>query len=65
MLKFFDIGANMSIKMHFLSCQLNSFLEILGDVSDEQGERFYQDKEMETRYQGRWDAVMATDYCWC
>ena len=29
------------------------------------GERFPQDlKEMETRYQGRWDAVMMADYCW-
>jgi len=34
-------------------------------MCDEQGERFHQDiKEMETRYQGRWDAVMMADYCW-
>ncbi|GBM72637.1 hypothetical protein AVEN_238222-1 [Araneus ventricosus] len=35
-------------------------------VSDEQGERFHQDiKEMERRYQGRWDVNMMADYCWC
>lgn len=63
---FGEIGANMSIKMHFLFSHLDRFPENLGDVSDEQGERFHQDiKEMETRYQGRWDSVMMADYCWC
>ncbi len=63
---FCDIGANMSIKMHFLFSHLDRFPENLGDVSHEQGERFHQDiKEMETRYQGCWDAVMMADYCWC
>ena len=34
-------------------------------MNDEQGERFRQDiKEMETRYQERWDAAMMADYCW-
>jgi len=34
-------------------------------MSDEQGERFHQDiKEMETRYQRCWVAVMMADYCW-
>ena len=52
--------------MHFLFSHLDRFPENLGDVSDEQGERFHQDiKEMEIRYQGRWDAVMMADYCWC
>jgi hypothetical protein len=33
---------------------LGFFTENLGAVSEEQGERFYQDiKEMERRYQGR------------
>ena len=37
----------------------------MGDVSDEQGERFHQDiKVMEERYQGRWDIKMMADYCW-
>ncbi len=62
---FRDIGANMNIKMHFLFSHLDRFSENLGDMSDEQGERFHQDiKEMETRYQGRWDAMMMADYCW-
>ncbi len=35
---FRDIGANMSIKMHFLFSHLDRFPENLGDMSDEQGE---------------------------
>ncbi|GAB0098325.1 hypothetical protein DMENIID0001_140440 [Sergentomyia squamirostris] len=34
-------------------------------MSDEQGEQFHQQiKEMERRYQGRWDHHMLADYCW-
>ena len=59
------LGANMSIKVHFLHNHLDRFPAYCGDVSDEQGERFHQDfKEKETRYQGRWDARMMVDYCW-
>ena len=55
----------MSIKVHFLHSHLDRFPENLGALSDEQGEKFHQDvKEMEERYQGRWDAVMLADYCW-
>lgn len=51
------LGCNMSIKLHFLHSHLANFQENLGDVSDEQGERFHQDlKVMEERYQGRWGA---------
>ena len=46
------LGANMSIKVHFLHNHLDRVPENCGDVSDEQGERFHQDiKEIETRYQ--------------
>ena len=38
-----DIGANMSIKFHFLDSHLDRFPENCGDVSDEHGERFHQD----------------------
>ena len=62
---FEDIVAKMSIKFHFLHSHLDCFPENLGALSDEQGERFHQDvKEMEERYQGRWDAIMLADYCW-
>ena len=62
---FEDIDAKMSIKVHFLHSHLDRFAENLGALSDKQGERFHQDvKEMEERYQGRWDAVMLDDYCW-
>ena len=59
------LGINMSIKDHFLHSHLDWFAENLGDVSDEQGERFHQNiKTMEERYHGRWDIKMMIDYCW-
>ena len=59
------LGCNVSIKLHFLHCHLGNFLEDLGAVSDEQGERFHQDlKIMEERYHDRWDVHMMADYCW-
>lgn len=62
---FHALGCNMSIKVHYLNSHLNCFPENLGDVSDEQGERFHQDiKTMEERYQGRWDHHMMADFCW-
>jgi hypothetical protein len=66
MLKNFQaLGTRMSIKIHYLFSHLDKFPENLGDVSEEQGERFHQDiKTMEERYQGRWNANMMADYCW-
>lgn len=63
--KFRDLGCNMSIKIHYLHTHLDRFPENLGNLSEEQGERFHQDiKIMENRYQGRWDTHMMADYCW-
>jgi hypothetical protein len=57
--------SKMRLKLHFLFSHLDQFPENLGAVSEEQGERFYQDiKEMERRYQGRWSGSMMADYCW-
>ena len=62
---FHALGCNMSIKLHFLHSHLDRFPENLGDVSDEQGERFHQDiKTIEKWYQGGWDQHMMADYCW-
>ena len=36
-----DMGANMSIKVHFLYSRIDCFLENLGDLSYEQGELFH------------------------
>ena len=45
------LGCNMSIKIYFVFNHLKSFPENLGDVSDEQGERFHQViNTMEERY---------------
>ena len=55
----------MSLKLYFLHSHLDHFPENLGDLSEEQGERFHQDmKEMERRYQGRWGKSMLADYLW-
>lgn len=46
-------GCNMSLKIHFLYSHLIFLPDNLGDLSEEQGERFHQDiKEVERRYQG-------------
>ena len=62
---FKSLGCNMSIKMHYLFSHIDQYPENLGAISDKQGERFHQNiKEIETRYQGRWDTAMMADYCW-
>jgi hypothetical protein len=59
------LGYNKSVKIHYVHSHLDRFPEYLGDLSEEQGERFHQDiKTMEARYQGRGDAHMMADYCW-
>ena len=59
------LRCRMSIKLHYLHSHLDTFPDNLGEVSEEQGERFHQDiKVMEDRYQGRWDLHMMSDYCW-
>ncbi|GBO17822.1 hypothetical protein AVEN_213402-1 [Araneus ventricosus] len=66
MIKNFKIlGCSMSLKVHFLDSHLYYFPENLGAISEEQGGRFHQDiKEMERRYQGKWNVSMIADYCW-
>ena len=59
------LGARISIKLHYLFSHIDYFLENLGDVSEELGERFHEDiRTMVERYQGRWDSYMMADYCW-
>ena len=57
MLKAYEqLGARMSLKMHFLHSHLDFFPSNLGEVSDKQGERFHQDiSVIEERYQGQHD----------
>ena len=40
---FKDLGCNISIKVHSLNSHLDHFSKRLGDLSEEQGERFHQD----------------------
>jgi len=59
------LGCRMSVKLHFLHSHLDFFPENLRAVSEEQGERFHQDiKDIERKYQGRWDVSMLAKYCW-
>jgi len=59
------LGCNMSWKLLFLHSLLEYCPDNLGTSSEEYGERFYQNlKEMERRYDGRWDVNMMADYCW-
>ena len=55
----------MSLKIHFLESHSDFFPENLGEVSDENGERFNQDccyGKMEKYYQGKWTLSMLADY---
>lgn len=62
---FEKMGCNMSLKIHLLHSHFENFPKNLGDYSDEQGEHFHQEmRQMERRYQGRWDPSMMGDYCW-
>ena len=55
----------MSIKIHYLFCQLDRFPENLGDLSEEHEERFHQDfKTMQERYQDRWIDQKMANCCW-
>lgn len=59
------IGANLSLKMHFLKSHLDFFPDNLGDFSDEHGERFHQDlSDMEDRFNGQYMPNMLGEYCW-
>ncbi|GBO02470.1 hypothetical protein AVEN_266198-1 [Araneus ventricosus] len=61
----FKLGCSMSLKVHFLDSHLDYFPENLVAVSEEQSEIFHQDiKEMERRYQEKWNVGMIADYCW-
>ena len=58
-------GARLSIMLHYLFSHLDYFPENLGNVSEEQWERFHQiNRTMEKRYHCRWDSHMMADYCW-
>ena len=58
------LGCRMSLKIQFLHSHFDFFPENLSSVSNEQGERFYQDiLRMEQLYKGKWDVSMMSDYC--
>jgi hypothetical protein len=65
LINFKNLGCRMSVTVYFLNSHLDHFPENWRDVNEERGERFHQDiKEMERRYQGRWNMNVVADYCW-
>lgn len=57
-------GFNISIKLHFLHCHLDTFPGNLVDLNEEQEDKFKQYVNvMEERYQDRWDKHMKAKYC--
>jgi hypothetical protein len=63
--KFKLLGCKMSLKLHFLASHLDYFPPNLGAVREEKAERLHQDlKDVERRYQGRWDVNVMASYCW-
>lgn len=60
-----NIGASMSLKLHFLHSHLDYFAENLGAVCDEHGERFHQEiKQIEERFKGKSSVSMLAEYMW-
>ena len=63
--QFYGLNVSMSLKIHFLHSHLDFFPGKLRSVSDEHGERFYQNiATIEKRYQGKWSTCCLADYCW-
>ncbi|GBM45651.1 hypothetical protein AVEN_204775-1 [Araneus ventricosus] len=58
------MSCNKPLKLHFLDSHLDFFLQNLGSISDEHGERFHQDISMfEKRFSGRWNRIILAEYC--
>ena len=58
------LGCNTSLKYTSFTRIWIFFPENCGAVSDEHGERLYQDvSSMEKRYEGKWNCAMLADCC--
>ena len=59
------MGCRISLKLHVLHSHIDESKSNMGDYSEEQGERFYQDvKSFEERYKGQYNESMMGDYIW-
>ena len=62
---FKEIGANMTLKMHFFEAHLDHFAKNCGAASDEDGEKFHQEiSELESWYAGRVTPGLLAEYVW-
>lgn len=58
-----NMGANMSLKIHFLDSHLDFFAENCGAISDEHGERFHQEiMYIEERFNGKSEVALLAEY---
>ena len=59
------MGCRMLLKVHVPHAHLDEFKDNMGDYSEEQGERFYQDvRSFEERYKGHYNERIMGDYIW-
>lgn len=66
MMNSFDfLKVHMSLKIHYMHCHVDDFLDQMTTESDEHGERFHQIAAvMEVRYKGKNLDALLGDLCW-
>lgn len=65
MRSFEQLNVHMSLKIHYLHCHIEYFLQQMSTESDEHGERFHQIAAvMEARYKGKKLDALLGDLCW-
>lgn len=65
MTSFEQLNVHMSLKIHYLHCHVDDFLQQMSTESDEHGERFHQIAAvMEARYKGKKLDALLGDLCW-
>jgi hypothetical protein len=58
------LGCKMIVKVHYLHSHLDRFPENFGALSEDQGERFHQDKNNGSQIPRKMGCNMMADYCW-
>jgi hypothetical protein len=59
------LECRMTVKLHFIDAHIDYFPENVGQMGEEQGERFHQEiSSLEKRYNNRFGSNILADYCW-
>ena len=62
---FQEMKVNMTLEIHMMHSHLDFFPENMGAVSEEHGEKFYQDNvTIEKRFDVKWIENALAFYCW-